>query len=70
MRNLLQNEELWGTVLDNNLPTGINAKQGIKAKMETIPLVDKINYVHIEDAEISKEVWNKLKVAFQRFGLT
>ena len=33
-------------------------------------LVDKINYVHIENAETSKEVWNSLKVAFQNSGLT
>ncbi|KAI8116877.1 Retrovirus-related Pol polyprotein from transposon TNT 1-94 [Lucilia cuprina] len=40
------------------------------AKTKIILLIDKINYVHIEDANTSHEVWNKLKAAFQDSGLT
>lgn len=70
MKNLLQHEELWDTVQGNYPEAGMNAKLDTKAKTKIILLIDKINYVHIEDATTSKEVWDKLKAAFQDSGLT
>lgn len=69
VKNLLQHEELWDTVQGSYPTTGINARLDVKAKTKIILLVDKINYVHIEDAETSKEVWEKLKATFQDSGL-
>lgn len=70
VKNLLQHEELWDTVQGNYPTSGKDPKVDMKAKTKIILLVDKINYVHIEDAETSKEVWDKLKSAFQDSGLT
>lgn len=70
VKNLLQHEDLWDTVQGKYPASGIDHKVDTKAKTKIILLVDKVNYVHIEDAETSKEVWDKLKSAFQDSGLT
>ncbi|XP_073811779.1 uncharacterized protein [Musca autumnalis] len=70
VKTLLQHEDLWDTV-QGVYPSGaIDQKVDTKAKTKIVLLVDKVNYVHIEDAETSKEVWDKLKSAFQDSGLT
>ena len=67
---MFQHEELWN-IVEGIYPTiGIDVKLDTKAKAKIILLVDKMKYVHIEDANTSHEVWNKLKAAFEDSGLT
>lgn len=70
MNNLLHHEELCDTVQGVYPTTGMNVRVAIKGKIKIILLVNKINYVHIENAETSKEVWDSLKIAFQNSGRT
>ena len=65
VKNLLHHEELWDRV-ERIYP----AKLDNKDKSKIILLIDKINYVHIEDVNASHEVWNNLKALFEDSGLT
>lgn len=61
----LQLEELWECVQG----TEVDTKKDLKAKSKLILLVDPMLYVHIQDANTSKQVWNNLSNAFQDSGL-
>ena len=70
MKNLLQHKDLWDTVQGVYPTTGMDGRVDTRAKTKIILLVDKINYIHIENAETSKELWDSLKAAFQDSGLS
>lgn len=48
----------------------MDSKRDIKAKSKIILLVDSTNYVHIQEANTAKEVWDNLAKAFDDSGLT
>lgn len=66
VQTYLEHEELWDYVLG----TATDTKKDLKAKSKIILLIDPINYVHIQNVKTSKEVWDKLKSAFEDSGLT
>lgn len=66
VENYLSHEELWTCVTGTNT----NEKSIEKAKSKIILLLDPINYVHVQTAKTAKEVWDKLKVAFDDNGLS
>ncbi|GBP54699.1 hypothetical protein EVAR_42899_1 [Eumeta japonica] len=71
MKAYLQHEDLYECILKEPLATDPNSvKQDIKAKSKLILLVDPILYVHIQDAENAKQVWESLAKAFEDSGLT
>lgn len=67
----LQHEDLYDCILST--PSSTDAEKGkkdLKAKSKLILLVDPILYVHIQDAENAKQVWDNLARAFEDSGLT
>lgn len=67
----LQHEDLYDCILkapDDSDPKAI--KQDTKAKSKLILLVDPVLYVHIQDAQNAKQVWDNLTKAFEDQGLT
>lgn len=68
----LEHEDLWSCVLgdDQTQDDGQKAKRETRARSKLVMLVDPINYVHINDATTTIEVWTKLKNAFQDNGLS
>lgn len=66
VRSYLEHEELWDCVD----PGGQDAKKDIKAKTKIILLVEPINFVHIENATSSRQVWQNLQNAFEDSGLS
>uniref|UniRef100_A0A2H1VGX3 SFRICE_028935 n=1 Tax=Spodoptera frugiperda TaxID=7108 RepID=A0A2H1VGX3_SPOFR len=69
VKTYLQHEELWECIENlNNEP--FDVKKDTKAKSKIILLVDSINYIHIQEAETAKEVWEHLSRAFDDSGLT
>ncbi|GBP00131.1 hypothetical protein EVAR_74415_1 [Eumeta japonica] len=69
VKTYLQHEELWECI-ENPKDEPIDKKKDMKAKSKIILLVDSINYVHIQEAETAKEVWDNLSRAFDDSGLT
>ncbi|XP_045775788.1 uncharacterized protein LOC123874444 [Maniola jurtina] len=69
VQTYLQHEDLWCCIEygDND---HVDPKLDIKAKSKIILLVDPINYVHIQEANTAKEVWDNLSRAFDDSGLT
>lgn len=63
---VLKARELWDCVD----PGGQDAKKDLKAKTKIIMLVDPINFVHIENATSSREIWQNLQNAFEDSGLS
>lgn len=49
--------------------TETDAKKLSKAKTSLILSIDKINYVHVQDATSAKDIWEKLKATFDDSGL-
>lgn len=69
VKTYLQHEDLWNCVQPtDNKP--VDPKLDIKAKSKIILLVDPVNYVHVQDAKTSSEVWQNLQNAFEDSGLT
>lgn len=66
VQSYLEHEDLWDCV--NGAET--DAKKLLKAKAKIVLLVDPINFVHIQNAESAKDMWDKLKTVFQDSGLT
>lgn len=67
----LQHEDLYNCVLKEPDVTDPNSiKQDTKAKSKLILLVDPILYVHIQEAQNAKQVWDNLAKAFEDSGLT
>lgn len=62
----LEHEDLWTCISGQTVDTA----KDVKAKSKLILLVDAINYVHIQDATTSKEVWSNLERAFDDNGLS
>lgn len=62
----LELEGLWKCVTGDNT----DAEKEIRAKSKLILLLDPINYVHIQNATTSKDVWTNLEHAFDDSGLT
>lgn len=56
VKSYLELDDLWECV---DPGTEVDPKKGIKAKSKIILLVEPINYVHIENATSSKQVWQK-----------
>ncbi|XP_063823046.1 uncharacterized protein LOC135072971 [Ostrinia nubilalis] len=69
VQTFLQHEELWECVEPADGVT-VNPKLDLKAKTKIILLVDPVNYIHVQDAQTSKEVWQNLRNAFEDSGLT
>lgn len=69
VKAFLQLEDLWECVA---VPTdkAVDAKKDVKAKSKLILLIDPIIYVHIQEANTAKEVWDNLSRAFEDSGLT
>lgn len=65
VKTYLEHEEL----LDCILGTEKDAKKISKAKTKIILLLDPSNYVHIQDCENAKQVWDKLVATFEDSGL-
>lgn len=71
MKAYLQHEDLYNCILKEPAATDPNSvKQDIKAKSKIILLVDPILYVHIQEAQNAKQVWENLAKAFEDSGLT
>lgn len=67
VKTYLEHEDLWECVSG----TGeVDLKKDVKAKSKIILLIDPINYVHVQEANSAKEVWEKLCKAFDDSGLT
>lgn len=67
----LQHEDLYDCVLKEPLATDPNSvKQDTKAKSKLILLVNPILFVHIQEAQTAKQVWDRLAKAFEDSGLT
>ncbi|XP_046472611.1 uncharacterized protein [Neodiprion pinetum] len=66
VQTYLQHEELWECVTGEET----DAKKIMKAKSKIILMIEPVNYVHIQNATTAKEVWDKLKAAFEDSGLT
>lgn len=71
VRAFLEIENLWGYIDGTSEETDDkkNKQNDIVAKAKLILLVEPINYAHIQDAKTAKEVWDKLKNAFDDSGL-
>lgn len=67
VKSYLQHEDLWECV---DPGTEVDFKKDVKAKSKIILLVEPINYVHIENAQSSREVWTNLQNAFEDSGLS
>lgn len=67
VKTYLQHEELWDCVESEG---AVDPKRDTKAKSKIILLVDSTNYVHIQEANSAKEVWDNLAKAFDDTGLT
>lgn len=50
--------------------TDTDARKMAKAKSKIILCVDPMNYSHIQSTATAKDVWDKLKTAFEDSGLT
>ncbi|KAJ8873023.1 hypothetical protein PR048_026639 [Dryococelus australis] len=63
-------DDIWSVV--DGLITVTDAKdKDRKANSESFYfIIDPVNYVHIEEARTTKDVWNSLKKAFEDGGLT
>ncbi|GBP78466.1 hypothetical protein EVAR_52272_1 [Eumeta japonica] len=61
----LELDDLWECVQGTNT----DPKKEKKAKSKLILLVDPINFIHIQDATTSKQIWENLSKAFQDSGL-
>lgn len=44
--------------------TEVDVKKLSRAKTSLILAIDKINYVHVQDAKTAKSIWNTLKATF------
>lgn len=66
MQAYLEHEDMWGCIEG----TDNDARKMAKAKSKIILCVDAINYSHIQSASTAKEVWDRLKTAFEDSGLT
>ena len=66
MQAYLEHEDMWKCVEG----TELDARKLAKAKSKIILCVDPMNYSHIQSATTAKEVWEKLKLAFEDSGLT
>jgi hypothetical protein len=65
----LQHEELYDCIL--SIPNDeAKKKMDVKAKSKLILLIDPVLYVHIQDAQFAKQVWDNLGKAFDDSGLT
>lgn len=69
VQTYLQHEDLWECVIPTGTGT-VDSKRDLKAKSKIILLVDPINYIHVQDAKTSAEVWKNLEKAFEDSGLT
>lgn len=67
VKSYLEHEDLWNCI---DPGTDVDVKKDIKAKTKIILLVEPINFVHIENAQSSKEVWMNLQNAFEDSGLS
>lgn len=63
MQAYLEHEDMWRC-------TDTDARKMAKAKFKIILCVDVMNYSHIQTATTAKEVWDRLKTAFEDSGLT
>ena len=47
----------------------MNCKKDVKGRTKIILLIDPINYVHVQEANTAKEIWQNLQRAFDDSGL-
>lgn len=64
----LEHEDLWSCVDPDNKET-VDVEMDVKAKSMIILLVDPSNYHYIEQAVTARDMWLKLKSAFEDSGL-
>lgn len=69
MKALLQSEDLWGCIEEED-DYITNIKKMTKAKAKLIVTVHKQNYVHIQQVETPKQVWESLAKTFDDRDLT
>ncbi|KAK9738763.1 protein of unknown function (DUF4219) [Popillia japonica] len=68
MQAYLEHEDLWSCIVDTP-DTPEQQKRDAKAKSKIIMMVHTANFVHIRSGKTAKEVWEKLREAFQDSGL-
>jgi len=66
MKKCLQLDGLWKCVLGEDDDTDRNDRAIAKMVM----CIDPVNYVHIQDTQDAKQMWEKLRDAFEDSGLT
>lgn len=69
VKTYLEHEDLWKCVEQDD-ETAFSKSDDTKARTKIILLVDPINYIHIQEARTSEQVWNNLRKAFDDSGLT
>lgn len=71
MKSFLELDDLWSCVNGTDSTTDLEKKtrRDVKAKSKIILSVDPINYVHIQNADTAKDVWDKLTTTFHDSGL-
>lgn len=68
VKSYLEHKELWTCVTGEDTDAKKLVKTNAKAKI--ILLIYPINYVHVQNANSAKDVWDKLKNVFEDSGLT
>lgn len=69
VQTYLEHEDLWNCV-EPPENSSVDPKLDLKAKSKIILLVDPVNYIHVQEAKTSNEVWQNLRNAFEDSGLT
>lgn len=72
VKTFLEHEDLWSCVTgtDTTTEAAKKVRRDIVAKSKIVLLVDSAIYVHIQNANSAKEVWDKLESTFHDSGLT
>lgn len=66
MQAYLEHEDMWGCIEG----TDNDARKVARAKSKIILCVDAMNYSHIQSTTTAKNVWDRLRAAFEDSGLT
>jgi len=66
LESYLELDGLWKCVLG----TEPDIEKNARARAKIVLCIEPINYVHIQNATTAKEMWDKLKTAFEDTGLT
>ncbi|KAJ8714218.1 hypothetical protein PYW08_007838 [Mythimna loreyi] len=69
VKTYLEHEDLWHCI-EPKTDKPIDSSKDIKARSKLILLLDPQNYVHVQNCNTAKEVWDNLQRAFDDNGLT